>query len=176
MTINQLRFITAALLVLILATRSYHMFYYVAVFVGSIEFLNHQKAFKTLPNFKLFNAIFIIYLTFVIVNRSRHIKFSDYTEGVINIAEHGFFALIICLKLLLYFHLFSNYSIRLKAILVAFIFNFIGIINEVFQSWLNQRALFAFIEDARKDLIINFLGTVLFLILLALNHFFTIRK
>ena len=148
------------------------MFYYVAVFVGSIEFLNHRKVFKNLPNFKLFNAIFIIYLAFVVINRSRQMRFSPYTEGGINILEHGFFALIICLKLLVYFHLFSNYSMRLKAILVAFIFNLIGIINEIFQSWLNTRALFTFIEDARKDLIINFLGTIVFLILLNFNPFF----
>ena len=173
---NLLRLIYAALLIIILMNGNYSLLYYAAVMVTSIEFLNSQKAFKNLPNYAIYNGVFIGYLIFIILNRSRHFKFSAYTEGSLNIAEHGFFALIICLKLLLYFHLFSNYSFRLKAIFAALIFNLIGLINEIFQNWLNHRALFLFIEDARKDLIINFLGTVLFLILLSLNHFFTTRK
>lgn len=176
MTINHLRLIVAALLIVIGITNSYQLLYYASVFVGSIEFLNQRKAFKNLPNFKFLNGIFALFLIFIILNRSRHIRFSVYTEGVVNILEHGFFALIICLKLLLYFHLFSKYSIRLKALLVALIFNSIGIINEIFQNWLNRRALFSFIEDARKDLIINFLGTILFLILLGLNALFSTRN
>ncbi len=176
MTINYLRLIVVALLIIISITRSYQLLYYAAVFVGSIEFLNRRETFKNLPSFKFLNLVFIAFLTFIILNRSRHIKFSVYTEGVLNILEHGFFALIICLKLLVYFHLFSNYSIRLKAILVALSFNLIGIINEIFQSWLNHRALFSFIEDARKDLIINFLGTIIFIIILALSSLFSIKK
>ena len=176
MTINHLRLIVVALLIVIGITSSYQLLYYLAVFVGSIEFLNQREAFRNLPNFKFLNVIFIAFLTFIILNRSRHIRFGVYTEGVVNILEHGFFALIICLKLLLYFHLFSNYSIRLKAILVAVIFNLIGIVNEIFQSWLNHRALFSFIEDARKDLIINFLGTILFFILLGLSSLFSTKK
>ena len=173
MTINHLRLIVVALLVIISITGSYQLLYYVAVFVGSIEFLNQRDAFKNLPNFKFLNGIFALFLTFIVLNRSRHFKMSHYTEGVVNILEHGFFALIICLKLLLYFHLFSNYSIRLKAVLVAIIFNSIGIVNEIFQNWLNHRALFSFIEDARKDLLINCLGSILFLILLSLSSLFS---
>lgn len=176
MTINYLRLIVVALLIIIGVTGSYQLLYYAAIFVGSIEFLNQREAFRNLSNFKFLNGIFALFLTFILLNRSRHIRFGIYTEGVINILEHGFFALIICLKLLLYFHLFSKYSIRLKAILVALIFNSIGIINEIFQNWLNHRALFSFIQDARKDLIINFLGTILFLILLSLSSLFSKRN
>ena len=176
MTINHLRLIVAALLIIIGLTNTYQLLYYGAVFVGSIEFLNQRETFKNLPNFKFLNVIFMVFLTFIILNRSRHIKFGVYTEGVVNILEHGFFALIICLKLLLYFHLFSNYSIRLKAVLVAVIFNLIGIVNEIFQNWLNHRALFSFIEDACKDLIINILGTILFLILLGLSSLFSAKN
>ena len=173
MTINHLRLIVVALLIVIGVTSSYQLLYYTAVFVGSVEFLNQREAFKKLPNFKLLNLVFIAFLTFIILNRSRHIRLSVYTEGVVNILEHGFFALIICLKLLVYFHLFSNYSIRLKAFLVALAFNLIGLVNEIFQNWLNHRALFSFIEDARKDLLINCLGSILFLILLSLSSLFS---
>jgi hypothetical protein len=171
MNLIQSRLMIATLLIVILIGGHYTYLYYAAVMIGSIEFLNRQKAFQKLPNFKVFNAVFVGYLAFIAFNRSRHFKMSDYTEGVINIAEHGFFALIICLKLLLYFHLFSKLSLQLKAILVAILFNLIGVINEVFQNWLNARPLFLFIEDACKDMAVNALGTVLFLIILGLNHF-----
>ena len=176
MTINYLRLIVAALLIVIGITSSYQLLYYVAVFVGSIEFLNQRAAFKNLPNSQFLNAVFAGFLVFIVLNRSRHIKFGDFTEGAINIAEHGFFALIICLKLLLYFHLFSKLSLKLKAISVALIFNLIGFVNEIFQNWLNHRALFSFIEDARKDMIINCLGTILFLILLGLSSLFSTKE
>jgi hypothetical protein len=168
---NQLRLLFILFLIIIGVGGYHSLFYYAAVMMGSIEFLNHRKAYLNLPNFKLFNAIFMGYLALIIVNRSRHIKFGLYTEGSLNIAEHGFFALVICLKLWVYFHLFSNYSPRLKAVLVALAFNLIGVINEIFQNQLNHRALFEFIEDARKDMTVNVLGTFLFLGILGLNHF-----
>ncbi len=170
------RLIIAALLIIILINGNYSLLYYAAVMVASIEFLNSQKAFKMLPNYTLFNVIFMTYLVFIILNRSRHFKWGEFTEGSLNIVEHGFFALIICLKLLLYFHLFSNYSFRLKAIFAALMFNLIGFINEIFQNSLNHRPLFLFIEDARKDMIVNVLGSLLFLILLGLNHLITTKK
>jgi hypothetical protein len=173
---NLLRLIYAALLIVILINGNYSLLYYAAVMVASIEFLNSKKAFKSLPNYTIYNGVFIGFLVFIILNRSRHFKLSEFTEGSLNIAEHGFFAFIICLKLLLYFHLFSNYPFRLKAIFAALMFNLIGLINEIFQSWLNHRAFFLFIEDARKDMIVNGLGSLLFLILLGLNHLITTKK
>jgi hypothetical protein len=173
---NLLRLIYAALLIIILINGNYALLYYAAVMVASIEFLNSQKAFKSLPNYTIFNGIFMGYLVFIILNRSRHVKFSVYTEGSINIAEHSFFALIICLKLLLYFHLFSNYSVRLKAIFAALMLNLVGFINEIFQNWLNSLPFFFFTEDARKDMVVNALGSILFLILLRLNHLYSTKK
>jgi hypothetical protein len=173
---TQLRLLFAFLLIII-AVGGYHsLFYYAAVMMGSIEFLNYQKTYRNLPNYWVFNAIFIGYLALIVVNRSRHIKFGLYTEGSLNIAEHGFFALVICLKLWVYFHLFSSYSPRFKAVLVALAFNLIGVINEIFQNQLNHRALFEFIEDARKDMVVNGLGACLFLILLGLTHFLQKKK
>ncbi len=167
-----LRLIYSAIIVLIIVGGHYYLLYYAAVMITSIEFLNSQKAFKNLPNYLIFNAMSIGYLIFIALNRSRHFKFSENTEGVINIAEHAFFALIICLKLLLYFHLFSNYSFKIKTIFAIITFNLIGLFNEIFQNYLNHRALFLFIEDARKDMIINVLGTILFLLILTISQFF----
>jgi hypothetical protein len=171
-----LRFIYALLLVVIILGGNYSLLYYAAVMVASIEFLNSRKAFKDLPNYRIFNLIFVSYLVFIILNRSRNVKFSVYTEGSLNIAEHSFFALIICSKLLLYLHLFSKFSFKLKAIFAFIAFNLIGFLNEIFQNQLNHRALFEFIEDARKDMIVNGLGSLLFLILLATNHFYSTKK
>jgi hypothetical protein len=169
------RLIYVVLLIIIIIGGNYSLLFYAAVMVASIEYLNRQKAFKNLPNYGIFNVIFVSYLVFIVLNRSRNFKFGVYTEGSLNIAEHGFFALIICSKLLLYFHLFSKYALKTKAIFAFISFNLIGLFNEIFQNQLNHRPLFLFIEDARKDMIVNGLGSLLFLIILALNHFYFLR-
>jgi hypothetical protein len=157
-------FIIVILLGCIILTGKYNYLYYAGVMIGSMFFLNRQKAFNKLPNYSIFNAVFIGYLAFIVVNRTRSFKFSHFTEGCINIAEHGFFALVICLKLLVYLHLFTSFSFRKKAIFAALLFNAIGFLNEIFQNWLCKRSLLFFIEDARKDMIVNLLGSLLFLL------------
>jgi hypothetical protein len=173
---NLLRLIMVVILMTIIINGKYQLLYYAAVMIGSIEFLNQQKSFRNSPNHKLLNAVFISYLVLIILNRTRHFKCDNFTEGVINIGEHSFFALVICLKLLVYLHLFSNFSFRLKAIFTFLFFNLIGLINEIFQNQLNHRSLLLFIEDARKDMIINALGSILFLSLALSNHLNSIKK
>ena len=136
--------------------------------IGSIVFLNSQKAFKNLPSHGVFTAFFVGYLAFIVVNRTRSVKFSLFNEGVVNIAEHGFFALVICLKLFVYVHLFTSFSFRKKTIFAALLFNSIGVLNEIFQNWLVERSLLVFIADARKDMLVNLLGSFLFLLILQL--------
>jgi hypothetical protein len=164
------------LLATLILTGRYNYLYYTGVMIGSIVFLNRQKNFNQLPNFGWVNAFFFGYLTFIVINRTRSVKFSDFTEGGINIAEHGFFALVVCLKLFVYLHLFTAYSLQKKAIFAALLFNTIGVLNEMFQNWLNHRPLLIFIEDARKDMIVNLLGSFLFLFIFQfiknnVNHF-----
>jgi hypothetical protein len=154
-----------SLLVTIIFTGQYNYLYYAGVMIGSIVFLNRQKAFNELPNYGLINAIFFGYLTFIVINRTRSTRFSDFTEGGLNIAEHGFFALVICLKLFVYLHLYTSFSFPKKAIFAALLFNTIGVLNEIFQSWLNRNPILVFIPDARKDLIANLFGSFLFLFL-----------
>jgi hypothetical protein len=158
-------FLILILFGILIFTGKYNYLYYAAVMIGSILFLNRQKTFNELLNYGSINAIFYGYLTFIVFNRTRSVKFSEFTEGGINIAEHGFFALVICLKLFVYLHLFTTFTFRKKAIFAASLFNVIGVLNEAFQNWLNHRPLFVFIADARKDLVVNLLGSFLFLLL-----------
>jgi VanZ family protein len=57
-------------------------------------------------------------------------------------------------------------TFRWNAIWVWILFNITGVLNEVFQNWLCHHELMDFIADARKDMIVNLLGSFLFLILL----------
>jgi hypothetical protein len=160
-------FLRLLILTLVCWTYWHHatgILYYAAAMIVLLEGLNWQKAFRLLPNFKMYNTLFVSYLTFIVLNRTRSFKWSEPVEEIINIAEHGFFALIVCSILWLFLNIFTKMAFRAKAIGVFIIFNVIGVLNEVFQNWLCHHDLVDFIADARKDMIVNMLGSLIFLI------------
>jgi hypothetical protein len=166
MNLNFLRLLILALVCWIFLHRATGLLYYAAAMIVLLEGLNGQKAFRLLPNFKIYNTLFVSYLAFVVLNRTRSFKWSERAEAIINIAEHGFFAIFICLIIWLFLNIFTKMTFRWKAIWILISFNIIGVLNEVFQNWLCHHELIDFIADARKDMIVNLLGSFLFLILL----------
>lgn len=130
----------------------------------SVEFLNRQKNYLIAHRYRLFNFIFGFYTLLVIINRTRTAQFSPLTEGVVNIAEHLFFGIVICLKISIYCQLFFKIQTLVFPIIVVLLFNILGIFNEVFQNWLCTRPLWFFIADAQKDILVNLCGSILFLI------------
>jgi VanZ family protein len=166
MNLNFLRLLIAALVCWAYWHRATSLLYYAAAMIVLLEGLNWQKAFRLLPNFKIYNTLFVSYLAFIMLNRTRSFKWSEPVEAILNIAEHGFFAIIVCSILWLFLNIFTKRNFRWKAIWVLVIFNIIGVLNEVFQNWLNQQPFWDFVADARKDMIVNALGAFLFLILL----------
>jgi hypothetical protein len=121
--------------------------------------------YQQLATHSIYNAIFCGYLIFIVLNRIRSFlkyKFTPFPEEVINIAEHGFFAGVICLKIFVYLSLFSKLNFQKKCILSVLILNFIGFLNEFFQNWLQKRDILDFSGDTQKDLLINFLGSFVF--------------
>jgi hypothetical protein len=43
-------------------------------------------------------------------------------------------------------------------------FNFLGLINEIFQNWLGKRSYFILTPDSMKDLRMNLVGAALFIL------------
>jgi hypothetical protein len=167
-TLKKTNLILVATLLCILATKHPYLLYYWSVMTISILFLNSRMRYQQLATHSIYNAIFCGYLVFIVLNRIRSYlkyKFSPFPEEVINIAEHGFFAGVICLKILVYLGLFTNWNFQKKCLASVFALNFIGIFNEFFQSWLQNRNIFHFTTDSQKDLLINFLGSIVFYLL-----------
>jgi hypothetical protein len=155
-------------LLCILFVKHPYLLYYWFTMAISILFLNSRMRYQQLATHSIYNAIFCGYLVFIVLNRIRSFlkyKFTPFLEEIINIAEHGFFAGVICLKILVYLSLFTNWNFSKKCLASVLFLNFIGIFNEFFQSWLQNRNILSFSGDSQKDLLINFLGSMVFYLL-----------
>jgi hypothetical protein len=156
---------SALLLAWILAAKVYMLLYYLGMLLALVSFLNTRTQYKLQP-YKWINLLFFLYVLFIVWERTRHYKFSDTTELVINDVEHIFFANIISLLIALILLLtlpIKGYA-KLIAITVI-IFNTVGVINEYFQNLIGSRPLWDLIPDAKKDLLMNVIGTAVFVLL-----------
>jgi hypothetical protein len=164
MNIKIIRVLEFIILSIIIFTKSYFLLAYNGVMYIFIEILNSKNIYLNQKNYKITNALFIGYQLLITTNRTRTIKFRKNIEEGINIVEHIFFALIVCLlisQLLLFFKKIT-FSKRQEALVVFTIFNAIGVFNEFFQNTISHRALFIFTPDSIKDIGINFIGSLLF--------------
>lgn len=110
--------------------------------------------------------MFILYLIFVVWERTRHYQFLSIVELWLNNLEHILFGVMICfistkvLKL-------SPYNVRsfgLRLLLGILLFNAVGFINKWFQNLLQHRYFFSLIPDSQKNMRMNLIGTAVFLL------------
>jgi VanZ family protein len=170
MTIKTIRILEIIILSIILITKSYFLLAYNGVMYLFIEILNSKIVYLNHKNYKITNALFIGYQLLITINRTRTKKFGKNVEEGINIVEHIFFALIVCLlisQLLLFFKKITLTK-RQEALVVFTIFNTIGVFNEFFQNIISNRSLFIFTPDSVKDIGINFIGSLI-LVVYSLN-------
>ena len=157
---------SAAIFIWILASKVYMLLYYWGVLLVLVSFLNSQPAFKRQP-YQWINLLFFLYMLFIVWERTRHYKFAELAELLINDAEHILFAniisFLIALILVLKLPIFTSYVKRLAA--TVLLFNAVGFINEWFQNVLSHRPVFIFIPDSQKDLRMNVIGTGVFVFL-----------
>lgn len=164
---------TLLLIAWILVSKVYMLLYYSGVFAVLVSYLNTRAGYKKQP-YKWINLLFFIYMLLIVWERTRHYKFSPLAELAINDAEHIFFAVIIStlIALLLLLTIAANYSHRRITAITIITFNVVGVVNECFQNILAHRPVFVFIPDSKKDLLMNILGSAVFL-LLAYVHYKT---
>ena len=163
MNIKTLRILNILLTLVFIATGNYHLILYIGINQILLEVLNAQPLYKTHP-YKWFNLIFWSY-ELVLVERLRHFKMHPLAEWWLNNLEHIFFAIVIGFILYLFLAIFwlkKDSQRLLRAILVAVLFNAIGVINEWNQNYMAHRPVFAFIDDSIKDLKMNLIGTSIF--------------
>lgn len=144
--------------------QQYYLFYYYVPMVCSIEFLTSQKKYVFKSNYFTYNVLFVSYLTLVVIERVHVIPFSTNVFLVINILEHIFFALIVCFKIEQYLVVFYQNVVKNRIILISILFNIIGIMNEIFQNYIQKHELLFYHFDSIKDICMNFSGTVLFIL------------
>ncbi len=160
---NIQRFLFGALFVTILIIKVYFLLLYAAVFYLSYEYLNSNKSYLANTRQTFYNWLFIFFLLFVVLVRSKWFFNSPNMNYNLNIAEHFFFAFIVCLTLSIYFQILTYKNIRLKSLLlIVLVFNIIGLLNECFQNFFQSKALFILEQEDLKDIVVNIGGSVLY--------------
>lgn len=139
---------------------------YEIVFFASYEYLNSNKNYLQLQLHCYYNWFFLFFLGFIILVRADLFNFSDEIAYHLNSVEHLFFSFLICLLLSVYitlFTVFANHKV-VKLLFIFIAFNLIGLLNEYFQNYFQDSEVFLLKENDSKDMVINLLGSILFII------------
>ena len=159
-----------ALCVTTVFTKLYMLLTCEILFYVSFEYLNSNPDYLKLPSYRIYNWLFVGFVAFVVLIRSKVLGFSGAIEFHINTIEHLFFSGIICLTTSIYLKLFDILSGSLfkRLILIFLVFNFIGLLNEFIQNLYQGMPFFSIEGNAIKDLIVNLFGSSLFVLISAL--------
>jgi hypothetical protein len=177
MTMQLVRIANIILVAVIIPSGHLYCLWYIGAMHLSLEILNRQNIYLQ-HRYKIYNTIFWAY-QLVLIERLFEYRLSEIFDWSINCAEHLGFGIIICLKIYIYTAVFGKQKMlpRWKRGLIAFsVFNIIGIFNEIFQNSLTNRHLFIFIDDSTKDIKMNLLGGLIFLVGVAIRIFFLKKK
>lgn len=172
MRLLHIRIINTILLAIIIYLKSWTLLPYWAAMTVSLEILNNNKTYLQQRYVTWYNLIFIGYLVLVVWDRTRTYRVDETIEWLFNSLMHILFGVIVCFKISQYLNVF-NIKISNKIFYIALIFNTLGIINEFLQNAMCSRDLFTLIPDARKDLVMNVIGTAIFI---GFEYFTTPKK
>ncbi len=141
------------------------LYFYILFFFISVEVLLLKKSKSETKLFKFSQLFFIVFVSYVLFARAHIWGFSIETDYNLNTIEHIFFSLVICLLIYFYTSFYSKKMLN-PIFLSVFIFNLIGIINEFFQNYCQEKPIFVLDEFSVKDLIVNALGSVVFILIM----------
>lgn len=153
------------------------LYFYIIFFYINVEILLLKKKKSNTKIFKKTQVFFMLFVSFVLFVRAHLFGFSETTEENLNTVEHILFAIVICLIIYYYCTFFGN-SKHSKSVIISFIIsNFLGLINEFFQNYFQGKPVFVLDEFSIKDLIVNMLGTLIFIVLITFSKMkFTIQE
>lgn len=142
---------------------------YEILFYLSYEYLNSNKKYTQLKNHPLYNWLFIAFVGFIVLVRTKWFLVSETMEYNLNSVEHLFFACIICLTITLYLFLFNILTNKPFVTLVfVFVgFNCIGFLNEYFQNFFLETPIFQLKANDVKDIAMNLIGSSLYVFLVS---------
>lgn len=142
------------------------LYFYILFFFISVEVLLLKKSKSETQMFKLSQLFFTFFVSYVLFVRAHIWGFSEETCYNLNTIEHLLFSLVICLLIYCYISFYSNKKIQNSIFLSVMIFNLIGLINEFFQNYFQGKSVLMLDEFSIKDLIVNVLGSVIFIIII----------
>ena len=171
MTLRNIRIIQTLLLSIIVYLKNWTLLPYWSAMLVSLEILNHNKRYLQQAHYKLYNAFFIGYTMLVVWDRTRTYRVGEAIEWSFNSLMHIFFGLIVCFKISQYLVVFDKH-IKHRILFIALFFNVLGVFNEYLQNFMSQRDLWVLISDARKDMMMNVIGTLVFIVV----EYFLSRK
>jgi hypothetical protein len=160
------RFLFYVLISIIVWNKHYLLLMHSIFFYISFESLNQNANYLSLKRHDLYNWIFIFFLAFITWVRTRSFPFSESIEFHLNTAEHLFFAITVCVLVTVYLQLFGVLKANTiqNLVLVLVVFNLIGVVNEWVQNYFREVEVFTLDQSNIKDIVINAIGSVLFLI------------
>ncbi len=177
MNIRVVRYLNVLLVLAILSFNKLGLLPYVAVMHFSLEVLNRKTVYLK-ERARIFNIIFWSY-ELVLLERLRSFQLSADFEWVLNSIEHLLFAIVICIKIYFYLEAFflKKSMPKFRNAVYAFIlFSALGVLNEYFQNFINNRSLFVLIADSLKDISMNCIGAAIFFLTAFTKLVITNRK
>ena len=134
------------------------VFYLILIFLRFILKSKNENLLFTLISY------FFVFIVFII--RSNYFNKDKWLDFFLNTLEHFLFSILICLYLNYFILYFIKISTNIRLISIVFIFNIIGFINEFFQNFVQNKPLFSFDEHSFKDIVVNFIGSIIFFVLM----------
>lgn len=162
MRLVHIRFIALLLLLIILSVKKWFLMPYWVVMTLSLEILNNNKNYLQQRSVSVYNILFVGYLALMVWDRTRSYHTDFAIEWQFNSLVHILFGWIICFKIHQYFTAF-NIHIKNSFLYIALIFNILGFFNELMQNIMNGKYIFTFTADTQKDLMMNIIGTMVFI-------------
>ena len=162
MRLIHIRIIGILLLCVILYVKNWSLMPYWTAMMLSLEILNRDERYRNQRFFRFYNLLFMSYLILVVADRTRkfHVLYS--IEWTFNSLMHILFGLVVCFKISQYLTVF-DIKMNKRLLYIALIFNIIGVLNEFLQNMMGQREVLVLIPDAQKDLVMNVIGTMVFM-------------
>ena len=157
-----IRIIGLFLLIPIFYVKNWTLLPYWLAMMVSLEILNRNKYYLNQPFYGFYNGLFMGYLILVVWDRTRSYHVGDGIEWAFNSLMHILFGLVVCFKISQYMAV-SNLKFKNRVLYIALILFVLGVLNEFMQNIMCHRETFILIPDSQKDLVMNVVGTLIFM-------------
>jgi hypothetical protein len=166
-TVARIFFLIAALWISV--EGYYYLLLYAAALWSGVEFFTWIEKPNYQKNLRHFRLLAVIYLYFVVADRIyKHYLNHEWAKGF-NIFEHLGFVIFGMYIMKFVLDIFIPQLSRFWMLFIIFFAsNAMGLVNELYQNFIH-RSLFHFTSDSVKDILVNFIASILFVLVYILR-------